>query len=73
MDVADILYFGLLAGVTLASTGVLLGQFLRGDFAGRGEMTHRHYAGVARPRRSAGAPRPSAHRGGSAAPRALAR
>lgn len=35
MAVADILYFGLLAGVMLASTILLLRQFLTGDLAGR--------------------------------------
>jgi hypothetical protein len=47
MAVADILYFGLLAGVTLGSTFVLLGQFLRGDLAGRSTTTRRHSARVA--------------------------
>ena len=74
MAIADILYFGLLAGVTLASTAVLLGQFLRGDLAGRSTTTRRRYARSAFPRRApAAAQPPRAHGGRPPAPHALAR
>ncbi len=52
MAVADILYFGLLAGVMLASTLVLLGQFLRQDLAGRHTTTRWPRRRASRPRQS---------------------
>ncbi len=74
MAVADLLYFGLLAGVTLTSTFVLLAQFLRGDLAGHSTTTRRRYARSARPRRTPAVSRPPhAHPGRKAAPHALAR
>lgn len=74
MAVADILYFGLLAGVTLASTFVLLGQFLRGDLAGRSTTTRHRYARVAAVPRVKRTPARStrAHTRNKAAPHALA-
>jgi hypothetical protein len=74
MAVADILYFGLLAGVMLASTLVLLGQFLRQDLAGGHTTTRWPRRRASRPRPSPAASRPhDAHRGRPAAPHALAR
>jgi hypothetical protein len=74
MAVADILYFGLLAGAMLASTLVLLGQFLRQDLAGGHMTTRRLRRRASRSRQNPAPARPQdAHRGRPAAPHALAR
>jgi hypothetical protein len=74
MAVADILYFGLLAGVMLASTILLLGQFLSGDLTGRCTTTRRPRRRASLPRQNAVASCPQdAPRGRPTAPHALAR
>jgi hypothetical protein len=73
MAVADILYFGLLAGVMLASTILLLGQFLTGDLAGRCTTTRRLRRRASLPRQSAASYPQDARRVRPAAPHALAR
>jgi hypothetical protein len=74
MAVADILYFGLLAGVMLASTVLLLGQFLRQDLAGGYTTTRRLRRRALRPRQSPVTARmPRGHHGQPGSPQALAR